>query len=132
MNKKIAELILRAQTASDGGKDISWNTSRKAKRDNSAGYWHKDKFVSEAIRLILTTENDFKFAVVKDKEGKANFIVYFSTKVDGENYQVSFHSFNGKLARYCKKSFRISWDHWDSRESAKIIYRHYVPEGRYI
>ena len=132
MNKKIAELILRAQTASDGGKGIQYGASRKARRDNQGGYYRKDEFISEAIRLILTTKNNFKFAVIRDKEGKANFIIYFSTKVDGINYQVSFHSFNGEFAKYCKKSFRIPWDRWDSRESAEIIYRHYVPEGRYV
>ena len=108
MNKKISELIARSQTASDGGKGINNFNSRKGKRDFQAGYNRKDEFILEAIRLILTTENNFKFAVVEDKEGKANYIVYFSTKVDGKNYQVSFHSFNGKLAKYCRKSFRIS------------------------
>ena len=132
MNKKIAELILRAQVASDGGKGIIHSTSRKARRDNAGGYSRKDEYILEAIRLILTTGNEFKFSVVEDKEDKADFIVYFTTKVDGEKFQVSFHSFCGELAKYCHKSFRIPWDHWDSRESAEIIYRHFVPEGRYI
>ena len=78
-NAKIAELILRAQNASDGGKQkSSYNTSSiKAYTDNYAGYKHKDLCIYNAIQLILTGNSKFKFSVQDDKQKIAYFLVYF-------------------------------------------------------
>ena len=127
LNARIANLILRAQNASDGGKGIDVLVqSRGAYRDNCAGYAHKDKFVWTAINMIAANQTDFRFAVTRDKEKKAYYIVYFECRVHGEKQQVSFHSFDTRLERFLKKSFRIKWDRKDSRESARTIYeRHH-------
>ncbi len=132
INKRVAEYILRAQNASDGGKRITELVdSKKSRRDNCAGYMVKDMMIFRAIDLIVRNKSSFKFAVVKDSEHVANFIVYFETRINGEKYQVSFHSFNMGLAKYVARSFRTKWDYGDSRYSAKIIYKHYMANGSY-
>lgn len=127
LNKRIAETILRAQNASDGGKRIDLLVgSRKAYRDNCAGYRAKDKFIRIALRMIAGNpgKTDFRFAVVYDKENVADFLVYFECRnhANGEKRQVSFHSFDASLSHYVRKSFRMKWDHADSRQSACDIY----------
>lgn len=134
INKKIAELILRAQNASDGGKQIQnlvW--SRKSYRDNCAGYPQKDNLIFAAINLIVANKGkcDFKFSVVYDNENVADYIVYFEAKPYGIKTQVSFHSFDKRLERFIKKSFRIKWDRNDSRQSAVTMYQWYC-SGEYI
>ena len=133
-NAKIAELILRIQNASDGGKNMRFFESQKSATDNKAGYPQKDKLILEAIRLITSSKrnNDWKFAVTRSAvNGNNCFIVYFQTRINGEKVQISFHSFNRELARFIGRSFRIKWDHANSRESAVIAYNHYVPNGKY-
>lgn len=131
INSKIAEYILRAQNASDGGKGINCLvSSKKSRRDNCAGYSVKDKYILSAMKLINSGNTAFKFAVVPDKKGTARYIVYFETKVDYKKYQVSFHTFRD-YSRYVNNSFRIKWDHENSRDSAEIIYNYYIPDGMY-
>ena len=128
INKKIAELIVRAQNASDGGKHLyPLINSRRAYRDNCVGYRQKDKMILTAIKLIVANKGkcDFKFAVVDDVERVAYYIVYFETKVNGEKVQVSFHSFDYHLRDFLTNSFRIKWDRKDSRKSAMLIYNAY-------
>ena len=129
---KIAELILRTQNASDGGKGglYSLVTNTRSYRDNCAGYGQKDNLLIEAIRLIVKTHNNWKYAVTKDRQGIANYIVYFQTRIMGEKVQISFHSFDNSLSRYVKKSFRIPWDHGCSRDSAVAAYTYYT-QGSY-
>ena len=126
INVRISELILRAQNASDGGKGIDeLVSSRKSYRDNCAGYAHKDKFVYLAVNMIASNKTDFRFAVTEDKDCVADFIVYFECRTGAEKRQVSFHSFDERLRKFVKRSFRIKWDHADSRDSACDIYNWY-------
>lgn len=133
VNAKIASLILRAQNASDGGKNINVLSSvRRGYRDNAAGYGQKDVLIMNALTTICSTKSSFKFSVQKDSERVAYFLVYFETRIDGRKYQVSFHSYDERLRRFTKNSHRMKWDRGNSRESAANIYRHYVPNGTYL
>ena len=133
VNKKIAELILRAQNASDGGKLFSViSFSRKGLKDNHIGYKTKDACIAQAINLISKTgrQSAFRYFVTDDKTAAAYFMVYFETRVNGQKYQVSFHSYDNNLVKYVQKR-HTKWDQKDSRDSAVIIYRHFVPNGQY-
>ena len=131
VDSKIAEYILRAQNASDGGKGIdALVASRKSRRDNCAGYSVKDKYILCAMKLIISGDTAFKFAVTPDKEGIANYIVYFETKIGYEKLQVSFHTYRN-FSRYVNNSFRMKWDHASSRDSAQRMYDYYIPDGMY-
>ena len=130
IDKEIAELILRAQNASDGGKGIVELISKgKSVRDNYSAYAGKDKFIFLAISMIVKGKSNFNFAVTDG--GITPYLVYFQTRISGKKFQVSFHSFDERLERFQGKSFRIKWDHGSSRDSAVTIYRHYCPNGEY-
>lgn len=132
INSKIATLILRAQNASDGGKNMDYLVNNKRSyRDNCAGYGQKDVLIMNALRLISSNRTSFKFSVQRDREGCAEFLVYFETRINFEKYQVSFHSFDRRLNSFVG-GFRMKWDHGVSRESACIIYDHYVCHGEYL
>lgn len=136
VNKKVAELILRAQNASDGGKNIDslvLCTSEKTYRDNKHGYTGKDMFIMKAIEMIARNRKNtnFRYSVVYDGE-VAKYLVYFDTTINGKKYQVSFHSFDNDLERFVRKSFKTEWDKKDSRKAASEIYKAYFPNGRYV
>ena len=132
VNKEIAELLLRCQNASDGGKCIRMLcSSKKSVTDNSHGYRAKDTFIMLMLGMIAdkNSESDFRFAVTPGD--CTPYLVYIQTRIDGKKYQVSFHSLDRRLERFMRKSFRIKWDHGNSRDSAITIYKHYVPNGTY-
>lgn len=133
-DKKVAELILRTQNASDGGKHIQFFPDcKKAVRDNCAGYGQKDSLILAAIKLIRGSDNScFRYAVVIDRQRIARYIVYFETRIDDVKYQVSFHSFDTRLGRYICNSRYARWDKKSSRDSAVTIYKYYCPNGQYV
>ena len=133
INAKIAETILRAQNASNGGKfnrynDCSTFKGRNA-TDNMSGYDLKDTLIKQAISLISTGKSNFKFSVQEDTEGRARYIVYFNTNINGTKYQVSFHTFmNLRVSKYFTR-----WDRgYLSQDNAISIYKHYCPNGKYL
>lgn len=131
-DKKIAEAILRAQTASDGGKGKKYLVcSKRSRRDYYAGYNAKDRHIMTAINLINSGHSNYKFAVFRDTQRVAKYIIYFQTVINGEKVQISFHSFDSSLERFLDKSFRIKWDRRNSRDSAVKAYRYYVSNGEY-
>lgn len=131
-NSKIAELILRSQNASDGGKHMQYFSGcKKAIRDNCARYGQKDSLILSAIELIRGNNSSFVFSVQRDREYKAYYLVYFETRINGVKFQVSFHSFDGRLGRYVKNSRYARWDKKFSRDSAVSIYKYYCPNGQY-
>lgn len=130
IDKEIAELILRCQNASDGGKGITELVSKgKSVRDNRHGYEGKDDFLFLVISMISKGKSDFRFAVTDG--GITPYLTYLETRINGKKFQVSFHSYDSRLERFKGKSFRIKWDHGSSRDSAIAIYRHYFPNGNY-
>ena len=131
-NSKIAELIIRTQNASDGGKKLHYFYGcKKAVRDNCARYGQKDSLILSAIEMIRWNKSDFVFSVQRDREHKAYYLVYFETRINGIKFQVSFHSFDGRLGRYVRNSRHARWDKKSSRDSAVSIYKYYCPNGQY-
>ena len=131
-NARVATLILRAQCGSDGGKGKNFLVNNKrSHRDNCAGYACKDVCIYSALNLIVQGGTSFKFSVKRDGE-LALYLVYFETRVNGEKLQVSFHSYDSRLSRFSKNSFRMKWDMRGSRMSAIRIYSHYVKNGEYV
>lgn len=136
-DSKIAELILRAQNASDGGKNISCiGYGRKAQKDNHKGYVSKDGLIYEAVRTILFNKNkdcSFHFGVTRATEGYAPYIIYFTCQVKGgKKYQVSFHSYSRMWEDFVRTSHHVVWDKKDSRNSAITLYKYFCPNGQYV
>ena len=139
INSKIAELVLRAQNASDGGKDICKICgSRKSHKDNLAGYSRKDPAIFSAINLINTRKSNFKYSVQYcDSFKNPCWIVYFETRINLEKFQISFHTFDRRFSRFENNSFRIKWNKKRdpepgcSRDCAIRVYEWYVPNGHY-
>ena len=128
---RIAQAIAGAQYASDCGKWHKLETIQQKQsaylasllpeslrnRAESQGYGLKDALIMQAIRQISCAHcGEFRFFVMRDCEGIADFIVYFDVKLCGKRQQVSFHSFNKNLAKFCAKS-RNSCGHWDEKSS---------------
>lgn len=120
LNKKIAEHIILAQVASDGGKclhDIRHIFGDKSDDVWEYGYQVKDNYIFAAIQLICRSHSNFyRYSV--SEIGAGRYLVYFSFKLnDGKRYQVSFHSFNENLEKFAKTSKVTRWDKKSSREA---------------
>jgi hypothetical protein len=131
-DRKIAQLLVLAQIASDAGKgfqDEKLNSVRGAKRAVNGGYNRKDLYVREAIESILKSRNSaFRFFCCTDLHCRADSLVYFKVKVDGVYRQISFHSFDCELWKYqTKQSEKHTqrWDHGVSRETAYALIEAY-------
>lgn len=134
---RVAELILRAQNASDGGKGISCiGYGRKAQKDNHKAYLSKDSLIYEAVKTILYNKNkncSFRFGVTRATTGYAPYIIYFSCQIKGgEKYQVSFHSYSRMWEQFIKTSHHVMWDRKDSRQAAITLYKYFCPNGLYV
>lgn len=126
MNKEdkiIAKYIILAQTASDGGKGMK-SLNRLFPTSNLAcykGYQAKDGYIKKAIMGILKSKNSiFRFYCKQDK-WVANYIVYFNFKLEGERYQVSFHSFKD-WSHFENSNCGTRWDKRDSREACLRLF----------
>ncbi len=87
--KKVCQLILLAQTASNGGKYCGSNPQNTAKAA-AAGYSLKDLYISQAAALSKKTPG-VKVSTSVDMENCPGMtVVYFDILGVG---QVSFHSF---------------------------------------
>ena len=127
MNKQAARRIILAQVASDGGKGIVEllnvmpnNLMPSAQKAWNAGYDVKDKLLEQACKIVACHNTyDIRFFVTEDKEGIAKYIVYFDVYIEGRKWQVSFHSFDNRWAKWTKSSIpsRGHWDHKSSRET---------------
>ena len=98
---EIARLIMRAQYKSDSAKEEDiWES------DKREYYRQKDEAIFMALNLINRSKSSaFRYSVTESEvNGGHCFIVYFSTKVEGERKQVSFHNFSSGLWRYNTKS----------------------------
>lgn len=117
VERRIAEAIILAQAASDGGKylqskicHVPGTFAEEAKKAWTSRYPEKDRQIRRAIALIQKSGTpDFRFSIVIDKEKKARFIVYFNFTIDGRRGQVSFHSFDKSLERLVSGSQVTSW-----------------------
>lgn len=141
-----ARHIILAQSASDGGKylrnDGDGSSRALIKSDPHAckrawgrGYAGKDAHVMCALRDIARRRGacGIHYYVTVDHEGIAKYLVYFTFKCEGERYQVSFHSFDGRLERFVKegdKSHHTRWDHGCSRDACRVLAAHVIESGR--
>ena len=113
-DKSIANHIIQAQISSDGGKRKKTFLTNKVKKGNlykNKGYNVKDSQIIKSIHNILKSKNSiFRFYVKKDTKKITNScIVYFNFQLDGENYQVSFHSFSNKMLKYVNNKNITRW-----------------------
>lgn len=127
LNEAIANAIIKAQVASDGGKNID-DIKRILPYSNlvwKKGYSVKDEYIFQAIKLILQAgkrgkECGFRFYVagshIEYYDDWVNcYIVYFDFKIGVERYQVSFHSFNRGLEKYRHKSDSYYKTRWNKK-----------------
>ncbi len=144
-SRPIAQAIVFAQIASDGGKwgnprfdsdDLliakSSVSSKKANKCFKRGYSGKDGNILKAIRLIQKSHSEeFHFAVTRnyitDFWGvvKPQYIVYFNFMVDGERQEISFHSFDPALDRYVREDQKVFWRQQYSRTTAAWLARRF-------
>ena len=132
IKKEIARHIVLSQIASDGGKKIFElkinNSSSVARR----GYEVKDQHILNAIKLINNSRGQSGFYYYLenrgDQNGNPSKIIYFSFKIEGKRYQISFHSFAGgeiKEMAARQKGLRSHWDHKDSRVNCQLLINYY-------
>jgi len=121
INKKIAELIIKAQLASDYGKyncytNLSLRMKPHFKRTpEHMRYDIKTNLIADAIRLANSTKSDFVYWVTKtpDQNGYASILVYFTFKYNGKRYQISFHNPYDRakvLLPYIGKGMPMRWN----------------------
>ena len=101
-DQKIAEAIILAQVASDGGKWDPYTLNsistiylyKRAKTAYYRGYAVKAQYVVNAIRGINKSKDSmFRYNIqfAKDQNGYDSILVYFEWKQYGRRKQVSFH-----------------------------------------
>ena len=116
INREIAKAIISAQMSSDGGKDIATvNCNKGLKRGPYyMGYALKDTYILRALKMIMSTKNDFSFYVKEepDQNGYASVLVYFEYNYGGKR-QVSFHTparKAGDLYKFVGKGRKTHWN----------------------
>lgn len=95
-NTYIIRQICLAQIASDSGKWINRISMREDHGPHRNGYNDKIKFIVNAITAINSRRNNnsiwYYCTKCDDQNGYPSVLVYFSIKVNGKRYQVSFHN----------------------------------------
>jgi hypothetical protein len=120
-DKTIARQIIKAQIASDAGKhEYDTGLTRNFTgiiKDLQDGYDKKLVHIINAINGICkSTDSMFRFAVYDsyDQNGYRSYITYFYWSIEGEKYQVSFHTpYNlGRkdLSKFVTHKRTVLWD----------------------
>lgn len=113
-DKKIARLIIRAQDCSDAGKRIS-SGNREAEY---LAYNGKSEQIILALKSIFGAKRTI-FSAYSTKEpdqnGYPSILTYFEFNVDGEEYQISFHTpyreaLQSGLTRFVGKGKETKWN----------------------
>lgn len=128
IDKKIAESVILAQVASDGGKNIPdiqtiLPTAYQAWKE---GYPAKDRYIIKAINLInMSHHSKFRYYVVPG-DIKESILVYFDYRdLKGRKLQISFHTFNPKIEKWISKRkyprYTTEWTEESSREACLIL-----------
>lgn len=124
LNAQIAFNICQAQRSSDLGK---WERCKLGRNPVFAhanslqgktrfqGYYPKDGFIFEAIKLCRFGHSDFNYYIEArpDQNGNDSFVILFDTKIEGKRMQISFHSFNKRLWKEKVGEGRPT--HWDGK-----------------
>lgn len=133
MQRCIAEKIILAQVASDGGKGIALIDKifgEYSKKVWWKGYGAKNSLICEAIRDIhksqkLRQPQMFHYSVAEADEFGDAVIIYFTFKLDGVRRQVSFHSFDPYLFPAPDNRHKVRWDRKSSREAVIDLAKHF-------
>lgn len=127
IQKTIARNIILAQVASDGGKYIEdiMDIIPGAKYTWYQGYSLKDIHIEKAMKMIAANsgKTGYYYTVTRDKNINS-YLIYFSFKLEGKRYQVSFHSFNN-WQKYLSKTQPTYWDHKSSRQAVISLADYY-------
>ena len=131
LNEAVARYIIYAQISSDAGKNIydlnDLLPDGKGYCLCKAKYDAKDWYIKDAVDTICKSKSHptgFTFFVTDG--GKISpYLIYFSFKLHGKRYQISFHSFDRYLSRFMsQKNIYIRWDKThNSQRYAKMLYQ---------
>ena len=131
-NAKIAELLIRAQNGSDGGKGRTvLVSSEKSVSDNIKGYAVKYSCIKESIKLIQEHNCAFVYYIIRDYKYNAKFIVSFVTHIEGQEMRVSFHCNISDLCPNCRRCPKSNNVLLPSYKAAECIYKYFCPLGKY-
>lgn len=137
--KDIITAVVLAQIASDGGKKkhdlknqllaLGWHKG-KVKYAFDKGYVVKDQFIEMACKLIRKEKpknisyyfgEDTFYDCNNDEQTTA--VIYFTFKIKGYLYQISFHSFHleTQVDKKEAKSFQVAWDRRNSSHTCLAV-----------
>ena len=114
-----------------GQKNLSPTNKRRRYEPSyiCCGISTKDGYIKKAVNLIRSTKTNYRYWVEKapDQNGNMSFIIYFDFKLDGERYQISFHSFNKSWESYLSSGRKTRWDKriGGSAYAAKMLIDYY-------
>lgn len=128
-SKAIANRLILAQIASDGGKGIEdlceLLGSYKSYHIAEQGYKVKDIHILKAINFInVHHDRNFHYGVLRNTVGTPKYLVYFSFIIEGIKYQMSFHTYSDAFEKFVGKN-PMHWDKKDSREVAVKLFHYY-------
>lgn len=129
----IIRQICLAQIASDAGKGLNRVSMREDHGPHRNGYDDKIKFIVNAITAINSRRNNksiwYYCTECDDQNGYPSVLVYFSVKVDGKRYQISFHNpwnRSSELIPFIGKGTVMRWNRSiSSWIVCKILVNHY-------
>jgi hypothetical protein len=142
IDERIARNIIKAQIASDSGKDIENRTGAKnqvARGPERFGYDAKTYCILQALKLIRTNKNSmFNYYVTEktaDQNGYGSIIVYFDFNIDKKRYQISFHTpYNqvpDEMMKMCGTGRKTHWKkNVSSIESVKALVKKFNLQGQ--
>ena len=132
----IAKCLVKAQTASDGGKHIDTIYGRdnhNKKAVSHMGYGLKTAMILRAIKLISNSRSSFTYYVITadDQNGYPSIITYFQWYLPADvvyngkkQIQISFHTplnMANDLMPYVGKGFKVEWDRKSSADTAQML-----------
>lgn len=126
----IARLIVDAQLASDAGKhrrQVFGLPARAYSAPEHYKYGKKPEYILNAVKILRGAKRShFKYYVTRDVMN-GFVLVYFSTTINGEVYQVSFHDPrpSNELVKLIGSGTAMEWDHGSSWYSCRKIAEYY-------
>ena len=127
LNESIANDIIYAQLSSDRGKRIyeMFEYIPDAEYISKKEYSHKDYYIYDAIMTILKCKHHHSgFTFFVTQGDTTPYLVYFSYKLHGKRYQISFHSYDSRLRPFMNpQNIYMRWDHKVSRANAIKLYQ---------
>lgn len=127
LDKAVCEYIVKAQMCSDSGKDI-WIDYHFPEWKEKAwyyGYGHKDLMIQKAIGRIHCLrkkgrQSGFFYSTSYDPRLFMN-IVYFTFKLGGVRYQISFHTHCMRFGEGEGPQTKTRWDKKSSEDTCWVL-----------